>query len=54
MLIKIAWRNIWRIPVRSWIIIAALLVGMFAGVFSSTFINGWMVQRLRDGVETDT
>jgi len=54
MLIKIAWRNIWRSPVRSWIIIAALLVGMFAGVFSSTFINGWMVQRLRDGVETET
>jgi putative ABC transport system permease protein len=54
MLLKIAWRNIWRSPVRSWIIISALTVGMFAGVFSSTFINGWMQQRLRDGVETET
>ncbi len=54
MLIRIAWRNIWRSPIRSWIIIAALTVGMFAGVFSSTFINGWMTQRLRDGVETET
>ena len=27
---------------------------MFAGVFTSTFINGWMSQRLRDGVETET
>ncbi|PWD99678.1 ABC transporter permease [Marinilabilia rubra] len=54
MLLKIAWRNIWRSPVRSWIIIAALTVGMFAGVFTSTFINGWMSQRLRDGVETET
>jgi ABC-type lipoprotein release transport system permease subunit len=54
MLIKIAWRNIWRSPVRSWIIISALTVGMFAGVFTSTFINGWMKQRLRDGVETET
>ncbi|MFW5754285.1 MAG: ABC transporter permease [Marinilabiliaceae bacterium] len=54
MLLKTAWRNIWRSPVRSWIIIAALTVGMFAGVFSSTFINGWMQQRLRDGVETET
>ncbi|MGM0375338.1 MAG: ABC transporter permease [Bacteroidota bacterium] len=54
MLLKTAWRNIWRSPVRSWIIIAALTVGMFAGLFSSTFINGWMQQRLRDGVETET
>lgn len=54
MLLKIAWRNIWRSPVRSWIIIAALTAGMFAGVFSATFMNGWMQQRLRDGVETET
>jgi putative ABC transport system permease protein len=54
MLLKIAWRNIWRSPVRSWIIIASLTAGMFAGVFSSTFMNGWMKQRLRDGVETET
>lgn len=54
MLLKIAWRNIWRSPVRSWIIIAALTAGMFAGIFSSTFMNGWMKQRLRDGVETET
>jgi putative ABC transport system permease protein len=53
MLLKIAWRNIWRSPVRSWIIIAALTAGMFAGIFSSTFMNGWMKQRLRDGVETE-
>lgn len=54
MLFKIAWRNIWRSPVRSWIIISALTVGMFAGIFSATFINGWMMQRLHDGVETET
>ena len=54
MLIRIAWRNIWRSPIRSWIIIAALTVGMFAGIFSATFINGWMQQRLRDGVEIET
>ncbi len=54
MLLTIAWRNIWRSPVRSWIIIAALTAGMFAGVFSATFMKGWMKQRLRDGVETET
>jgi ABC-type lipoprotein release transport system permease subunit len=54
MIIKIAWRNIWRNPVRSWIVIMALTVGMFAGVFSTTFMHGWMMQRLRAAIETET
>ena len=51
MILKIAWRNIWRNPVRSWIVIGALIVGMYAGVFSTTFMYGWMMQRLRAGIE---
>ncbi|MCW3786732.1 ABC transporter permease [Plebeiibacterium sediminum] len=54
MILKIAWRNIWRNPVRSWIVIGALIVGMYAGVFSTTFMYGWMMQRLRAGIETET
>ena len=54
MIFKIAWRNIWRNPVRSWVVIMALTVGMYAGVFSTTFLNGWMLQRLRAGIETET
>lgn len=54
MILKIAWRNIWRNPLRSLVVISALTIGMFAGLFSSTFINGWMQQRIRDGVETET
>lgn len=54
MILKVAWRNIWRNPVRSLVIMASLTIGMFAGVFSSTFINGWMQQRVRDGIETET
>ena len=53
MLIKVSWRNVWRNPTRSLIVIGALLVGMFSGVFTSTFMNGWMQQRIRDGVETE-
>ncbi len=54
MIIKIAWRNIWRNPVRSWIVIGALIVGMYAGVFTTTFMYGWMMQRLKAGIETET
>ncbi|MCW3805839.1 ABC transporter permease [Plebeiibacterium marinum] len=54
MILKIAWRNIWRNPLRSWIVIAALIVGMYAGVFTTTFMYGWMMQRLKSGIETET
>lgn len=53
MIGSVAWRNIWRSPVRSGIIIAAIAIGMFAGVFSTTFTKGWMNQRLESGVETE-
>ncbi len=54
MIVKIAWRNIWRNPLRSWIVIGALIVGMYAGVFTTTFMYGWMMQRLKSGIETET
>lgn len=54
MIPSVAWRNIWRNPLRSGIIITAIAIGMFAGVFSATFMKGWMAQRLEAGVETET
>ncbi|MDX9882528.1 MAG: FtsX-like permease family protein [Prolixibacteraceae bacterium] len=53
MIASVAWRNIWRNPVRSGVIIAAIAIGMFAGVFTTTFVKGWMDQRLEAGVETE-
>jgi len=35
------------------VIIAATAIGMFAGIFSVTFLKGWMNQRLEAGVETE-
>jgi len=54
MILKIAWRNIWRNPTRSLVVIMAMFVGMLFGLFSSTFMTGWMQQRLNDGIETET
>lgn len=53
MIVSIAWKNIWRNRVRSGVIIAAITIGMFAGVFTSTFYKGWINQRLEAGVETE-
>jgi len=53
MISSIAWKNIWRNRVRSGVIIAAITIGMFAGVFICTFYKGWINQRLEAGVETE-
>lgn len=53
MITSIAWKNIWRNRVRSGVIISAITIGMFAGVFTSTFYKGWINQRLEAGVETE-
>jgi len=53
MISSIAWKNIWRNRVRSGVIITAITIGMFAGVFTSTFYKGWINQRLDAGVETE-
>jgi len=39
--------------VRSGVIISAITIGMFAGVFTATFYKGWINQRLEAGVETE-
>lgn len=53
MIISISWKNIWRNRIRSGVIIAAIAIGMFAGVFTTTFYKGWINQRLDAGVETE-
>jgi ABC-type lipoprotein release transport system permease subunit len=53
MIVSIAWKNIWRNRIRSGVIITAITIGMFAGVFTTTFYKGWINQRLEAGVETE-
>lgn len=53
MIWSVSWKNIWRNPLRSWVIISAIAIGMFAGFFSATFVKGWMNQRMEAGVETE-
>ncbi len=51
ILIKIAWRNIWRNPARSSLIIGAITVGLVAGNFISAASVGWMNQAFEDTIE---
>jgi len=51
MLLKISWRNVWRNPRRSLVMIAAVMVGIWAGVFVSSLTLGIMEQRFRTSIE---
>ncbi|HWR99948.1 MAG TPA: FtsX-like permease family protein [Prolixibacteraceae bacterium] len=53
MIASMSWKNIWRNRIRSGVIITAITIGMFAGVFTTTFYKGWINQRLEAGVETE-
>ena len=46
MISKIAWKNIWRNKVRSAVVITAIAIGLWAGVFASAFVVGMMNQKV--------
>ena len=46
MLLKLAWRNVWRHPGRSGIIIGAVAIGLFASLFMMAFYQGLIEQRI--------
>lgn len=50
MLTKIASRNIWRSKKRSLIIITAVSVGLWAGIFMMAFYNGMIEQRIQSAI----
>lgn len=48
MILKLAWKNIWRSPIRSRVVIASVLLGIWAGIYMIAFSNGLNQQRLAD------
>ncbi len=50
MLIQIAWRNVWRSRLRSGIVIAAIAIGLFAGLFFMGFSWGLSIQRVDSAI----
>lgn len=54
MLIKIAWRNIWRSRLRSIVVIFAIASGLLGGLFASAWMNGMATQRVKDIFSIET
>ena len=51
LLIRIAWRNLWRNPRRSAILISAIIICIFALLITLSYINGILNQMVRNSVE---
>ena len=47
VLIKIAWRSVWRSKTRSLVVIFAIASGLLGGIFSSAWMNGMADQRVK-------
>lgn len=54
MLLQISWRNIWRNKTRSLVIIAAIALGLWGGIFSTAFMNGMAEQQIFSTIHTET
>ncbi|MFM2135539.1 MAG: hypothetical protein RL021_939, partial [Bacteroidota bacterium] len=54
MLIKTAWRNIWRHPVRSMVIMASVAIGLWAGIGLMSFYFGVGVQQVESAIAVET
>ncbi len=54
MLIQIAWRNVWRNKTRSLVIIVAVILGLWGGIFSDAFMQGMAKQQIYSGIHTET
>jgi putative ABC transport system permease protein len=50
MLIKIAWRNIWRSPKRSIVLILSIVMGIWAGAFIMAFYWGMTKNQVEESI----
>ncbi len=53
MLLKIAWRNVWRSRGRSLVVLGAIVVGIWALIFATGFMNGFLVGYMANIINTD-
>ena len=54
LLIKIAWRNVWRSKLRSAVVLLAIASGLVGGLFSSAWMNGMATQRVDNAFSIET
>lgn len=50
----ISWKNVWRNKLRSGIIILAIAIGLYGGIFSNAFFMGMVDQRVNSAIKYET
>ena len=53
MLLIIAWRNIWRNKLRSFVVIVSVSLGLVGGIFSMAMMYGMVNQRVQNIIENE-
>ncbi len=53
MILKIAWKNIWRSRGRSMVVMGSIVVGIWALLFGTGFMNGFMESYMADVINHD-
>lgn len=53
MILQLSWRNVWRNPTRSLVIMASVAIGLFAGVFVLGLYDGMLRARVHAVIYTE-
>ena len=53
MLLQISWRNVWRHPARSGVLLGAIIAGLWAGIVVSGWTNGLIDQRINRVIQEE-
>lgn len=53
MIFKIAWKNVWRSRGRSLVVMGSIVLGIWALLFGSGFMNGFMESHMADVINHD-
>ncbi len=53
MLFKISWRNIWRNPTRSFVVIGAIIVGVWSVIFLASVAAGMMDSYVESAIDNE-
>lgn len=53
MLLKIAWRNIWRNPTRSFVVMGAIIVGVWSVIFLASMASGMADSYVNNAIDNE-
>lgn len=53
MILVLSWKNIWRSKLRSLVVISSIVVGVWAMIFGTGFMNGFIVSYMANAINHD-